>query len=476
MWESDSFELGGNTMNGRNKNVRGGAALILSMIFLMIFSSLAVAMLTMSSANIQAADKHRQANRALESAQSGLEVMNHWLDEVAMSGSITAAERFGQMTTFLANSDNVAINFSTTYDQDSQPVSTGVSDITINSSSNQSFSVTILPTGDLNIIQMDVTGFAGDNQRTIRVNYNFGTQAGGVFDYGIASRGPLSLSGNVELNGVNSAGEASIYLESTNENEALSIIGSSGIAGDVSIANPDAYVTLQGGQASIGGETGDDAMDHVTIDADTLEFPVPDPSYFEQYVENTFDPDVDDTSSNATYQNIRIPAGTNPTFSGNVTLNGIVYIESPNHVTFTGGVSITGIIVGDGNLNDNSGTNQIRFLGNVTSYPVSDLSDDFGALKNETGTFLIAPGFSVEFGGGFDTLNGAIAANGISFSGNAGGTVAGTVLNYSDTPMTVSGNADIFFDLSGNNNQSPSGFSSEIVLSYNTSSYTELAP
>ena len=37
---------------------------------------------------------------------------------------------------------------------------------------------------------------------TIRSAYAFGTRANNVFDFGVASRGPVSLSGNVELEGV----------------------------------------------------------------------------------------------------------------------------------------------------------------------------------------------------------------------------------------------------------------------------------
>jgi len=275
-----------------------------------------------------------------------------------------------------------------------------------------------------------------------------------VFDYGVATRGPLELLGNIAMDGTNVVVEGDVYIESNNQNEALSIIGNSQIVGDVFITNPDGYVTLQGGQAGIGGETGDDALNHVSVGVSPIEFPVPNPNYFEHYVQNTFDPAVDDTTLDNTYENIRIPGGTNPTFSGSTTLNGIVFIESPNIVTFTGNVDITGIIVGDGGMCDNSGTNQIIFLGNISNSPVSDLPDEpqFDQLRDETGTFLIAPGFSASFGGSFDTLNGTIAANGINFFGNAGGTINGSIINYSDTPMTLSSNSDLFLYSSGFNN------------------------
>ncbi len=50
-----------------------GAALILAIIFMSMFSALALAMTQMSTMNVQVAQNHKVANRALSAAQSGLE-------------------------------------------------------------------------------------------------------------------------------------------------------------------------------------------------------------------------------------------------------------------------------------------------------------------------------------------------------------------------------------------------------------------
>jgi len=50
-----------------------GAALIISMIFVLIFSALAVSMATMSGTNAQLASNQHKVNDALSAAQSGLE-------------------------------------------------------------------------------------------------------------------------------------------------------------------------------------------------------------------------------------------------------------------------------------------------------------------------------------------------------------------------------------------------------------------
>jgi len=460
-----------------------GAVMIICLIFLCIFSALAISMSSFSDSNVQIADNQLKANRALESAHSGLEVMRFWLGRVYMPGTTTPEDRFTVLANFIQDDLQGIENIPVVVDAGCIELGSQTNPVTLETAPSRSFAATIQPTANVDVLQMDITGSALDLQKTIRVNYNFGTRAHTVFDFGVATKGPLQLQGNIDMDGANVELDAGVYIESDNDANALSIIGNSSIAGDVSITNPGATVDLQGGKASIGGETGQDAIDnHVTTGVPPTEFPVPMPEYFEHYVQNIFDPNTD-TTTDMVLENIRIPASTtNPPepiiFSGNTTLIGILFIETPNIVTFTGNCDITGIIVGDGDLADNSATNQIIFLGNVTSYPVSDLPEDdpdFDQLRDETGTFLMAPGFSASFGGSFETLNGAIAANGIEFFGNAGGTIDGSILNYSGNPMTLSGNSDLFFNRSGGS-EVPAGFGPELILYYVADSYSEVVP
>ena len=139
-------------------------------------------------------------------------------------------------------------------------------------------------------------------------------------------------------------------------------------------------------------------------------------------------------------------------------------------------MNITGIIVTDGDPTDNSGTSQLSFTGNVIGYPMSQLPQEpqFEGLHEKTGTFILAPGFHLGFGGSFSMLSGAIAGNGIELWGNAGGTINGSIINYSSTPMMLSGNADLFFNRSGLD-EVPAGFVPRIVMVYDPSSYVESA-
>ncbi len=452
---------------------RTGAALIISMIFVVIFSIMAVSMTTISGMNVQIAENQLKADSARACAESGLEVVRYWLSRVSISGTTPANERLDQIVSSLQSelsSDSVS-NITMLYDS---PTLT-VPSVTLDSVTGRSFSA-VLTQIDNDTVQVDVTGMYGSTTLTIRVNYVFGTRAHTVFDFGVASKGPLSLTGNVELDGVNVSVESSVYIESEDSLLALSITGNSQIAGDVSIVNSNAYVDLQGGQAGIGGETGQDAIDnHVSFDVPPTEFPEPDPAYFESFVTGVVDSNTD-TSATATFENVRILAETNPTFSGNVTLKGVIFVETPNIVVFTGTTDVIGIVVGDGDWTDNSGANQISFTGNVVSLPVTELPDEeqFADIRDETGTFVMAPGFQLSFGGNFDALSGAIAGNGIEFFGNAGGIVNGSIINYSNEAMTITGNSDLYFNRTGVD-EVPAGFVPEIVLEYDPGSYCEMA-
>jgi hypothetical protein len=341
----------------------------------------------------------------------------------------------------------------------------------LNSDGDNSFYARITPDGIDGAI-ISVTGVAGQVDRTIGGDFNYGVRKNSVFDYGVASKGSVQTS-NISLDGTTLRVEADMYIESLSADQAL-YLANSQIAGDVEIVNPDGYVTMTGA-SSIGGETGINAMDHVEVGVDPTEFPYPNSTHFEQYATGGT---VDSTnlatySSNATLTNMTIAAGTNPTFDGQTIINGVLYIEQPNVVTIAGGVTVNGLIVGDGNVNDNSGTNQIIFEGTVDSSSVASLdASTYGNLVNETGTFIMAPGFSVAMGGNFGTLNGCIACNGFTTYGNAQGTIGGSIINYSPEVMTLGGK-DLYFNRSGIT-EIPAGFVPEIVIYYDPSSYEEV--
>jgi len=455
----------------RSPNNRG-AALILSMIFVLVFSALAVSLATISGTNVQIANNQHKINSAFGSAESGLEIMRYWLNRVFIPNSTAPSAIFSTIAASLQNdlTINAITNITANYDGSTITIPF----VTLVSVDNTSFAASLRQL-DNDTVQLDVTGTNGQIRRTIRVNYDIEPYRSPIFDYGLATKGPLHINGNPSLTGINDPCEADVYIESQNDNLALIIKGNSDISGDISIVNPNAYVKLQG-NISIGGETGQAAIDnHIFIGVGSTEFPTPSPEHFRDYATGDIIDSSTNTHGNMTITNAVVLAGTNPTFSGNVEINGIMFIESPNKVKFAGNLTITGLIVADGEPYSPSSENELTFAGNVHTYPVSQLPEEpeFLALRQETGSLILAPGFSASFGGNFSTLEGTIAVSGAEFSGNANGTIKGTVINYADTPMVLKGNVNLHFDRSANV-QIPAGFDTTRVLEYDPSSYSEV--
>ena len=449
---------------------RKGAVLVISMIFVLLFSALGVSMATMSGTNSQLAWNQQQGGRALASAHSGLDVVRYHIQDITVSASVAPADRLQAVASSLQTKLTTAgvTNVSVSYNDATKTIT--IPSVTLDSQLSQNFTATLSFGADSDTVILTVTGNSHQMNKQVAVSYAFSTIGNPIFDYGIATKGPLDMQGNVDIDGFNENIEASVYIESLASIFALDMTGKSSIAGDVSIANPGAVVDIAN-SSSVHGESGEDALEYVTVGADMCDFPAPNPTEFECYIQSTFQPG--DPTTNVTLTNIEIPANTNPSFSGHAIIRGIMYVRSPNTVTFTGNAEIHGLILAEGDWENPVEGCYLNFGGTVDSYDVSTLPQgEFGTLTEQTGTFLLAPGFSVSFNGNFDVLNGVIAASGIEFLGNAGGIINGSVINYSDTCMTLAGNTDLVFNRSGMQ-EIPAGFEPTKILTCISDSYSE---
>jgi len=449
---------------------RKGIVLIVAMIFTLIFSALAVSMATMSGTNVQIASNHHKVNCALGSAASGLEVERHWLSTIAMPSSTPPANYFSTIVSNLQSNMDANSISNITLENDGT-----ILPVTLDSSTGQTFcgQMNIYPSNP-NILQVFSTGGDGQITRTIKVEFDIEPYKHPIFNYGLATKGPLNYTGNPTTTGVNSNWEADIYIESTGSDTALSVAGNTNFDGNIMIGNPDAEASF-GGDILIDGDHGQAAIDnHVFVGVDPVDFPEPDTACFGPYATG----DVIDSSTDlGTYTNIlvncSIAAGTNPTFPKSVIIQGILLIESPNVVTFTRNVALQGIIVGEGDVEADPATDRIDVLGNFASgsYPAGV---EFDAIRSEVGSSIVAPGFAMSFQGNFSTLEGIVAVSGVHFSGNVNAQIKGTIMNYSDDPMVIEGNATMNFDREATT-KVPAGFDTLRVLTYNPSSYDEFA-
>ena len=448
---------------------REGAVLIIAMIFVLIFSALAVSMATMSSANAQLASNHHKVGCALGSAASGLEVQRHWLTPVTMPSSTPTANYFSTIISTMQ------------YDLDANSISNitlendgSILPVSLDSVTGQTFAGQ-MRISDSNSSVLEIFSTGGDAQitRTIKVEFDIEPYKWPIFNYGLATKGPLNYTGNPRMIAVNSAWEADLYVESASSAIALTVGGNTNFDGEVMIGNAAANANFAGA-VQIAGDTGQSAIDnHVFIGVDPVVFPEPDTARFGTYATGDVIDSSTDLSSSNILVNCSIAAGTNPVFPKSVILQGILLIESPNVVTFTRNVALQGIIVGEGDVTANPVTDRIDILGNFASGPYP-WGAEFDAIRSEVGSSIVAPGFAMSFQGNFSTLEGVVAVSGVHFSGNVAAQIKGTIINYSDDPMVIEGNATMNFDRQAST-KVPAGFDTHRVLTYKPSSYDEFA-
>ncbi len=453
------------------QRIRKGSALLLSIIILAVLSSWAVFICSVSGTNLQIAENQRKGDSARASAESGLEITRYWLSKVMMPSSTVPSVYLATVVADLQRQFTAKGISNISIDSDGT-----IQAVTLDSAAGRSFSgkLSIKLSIDPNkptVLQLYVTGSSGEVARKIGVSYGIESYEFPIFDFGLATKGALHFPGNPTVRGATSSWEADIYIESSGDLIAAYSSGNVNFDGDISIGNPLANVDFQSA-IQIAGEHGQPALDnHVFIGADPVEFPVPETAPFRPYATGDVIDSGTDVSSSMTLTNVVIEAGTNPTFSGNVIIEGILFIEQPNIVTFDRNVQLNGMVIGDGDVGA-VGQNSVTFRGNFAtgSFPEGI---QFDQIRSEAGTSILAPGFSTSFEGNFSTLDGVVAVSGVTFSGNVNAEIKGTIINYSETPLTVYGNTTMVFDRSGST-KVPAGFDLWRVLNYNPSSYTEV--
>ena len=160
-----------------------GAVLIISMIFVLIFSALAVSMATMSSTNVQLASNQHKVGSALASTESGLETMRFWLNNVQFPSSTPTSNYFGTIVSNLQTdlSANSITNV-TVYNNGTIPP------VPLDSATGQAFEGEILiDPNNPDILQLSSIGGA-DITRTIRVQYDIQPYEYPIFDFGMATK------------------------------------------------------------------------------------------------------------------------------------------------------------------------------------------------------------------------------------------------------------------------------------------------
>jgi hypothetical protein len=441
-----------------------GSALLIALIFLVLFASMAVAIAASSDVNISIARNRIEAHQAGALAEGGILLAMRTLAGAPVPGTNgvedlhqTIASRLSEVwnnSTMLdaaaitSNSEGVYIPAITLVHPDGR---NGTVELAFQSDGG----ATALPA-----VTVESTGRFGNAVRHVSCRMTTLDGWSLISRYGVAARSAIQMTGDARIEGANDPQEGSILSATYVEMEAITLKGGVYVSGDVAVCNPDATISKTGKVCVDGSEI---------YGAVEVPWPETDPALFEPFATNVL---TTPPGPGTVLSNIRIPANTNPTFNSDVVINGIVYIESPNNVKFNAGVSLTGLIVTE--KADSLTGNSITFAGHTSVLGVENLpaGSEYDGLRNLGGSFLLAEGFAAKFTGSFTTLNGSMVASAFEFSGNAGGTICGTVVNLSDSYFSVKGTVGLTFDHDGAHSN-PAGIVRPYVLVWVPGSYEE---
>ena len=429
------------TRSSSISTVRRGIVSVLALQFLVLFMVLGVAFVSATNFQTQKSKNHRAAARARLAAESGMMIMLRPLRglqrDASADDSTLLNELYTKLTTELsAVSESTVANWA--------PAMNGTAiEIPAMQLPSGQFSAWLTPVQveGQGGVRLTVTGTADGISRQVSMDLAQFPSRSRMFNYSVGTCGSIIVSGNSMVGG-SSEETTAMVLSMSSDIPAIQVSGSGEIGGEL-------YVT---------GAT-EDYIDLGGASAESVSFGVQDPipptvdvSPFVPLAVNEYGVSGTSTVGSSTvYTNVRIPAGTNPTFSGDTVINGVIYIEAPNNVKFSGGTVINGIIVTEEDSFQDIANCQIEFRGSVTAPGVDALPDgdaQFTEIKKYTGTVILAPGFALDFAGNMAAVSGVIAADQISFSGNTeiSGPVTGAIIGLKDYPMVFSGSSEIRMD------------------------------
>lgn len=189
---------------------RQGTVLLVSMIFIVVFSALAVSMAALSGTNIQLASNQRKVNYALLAAQSGLECGKYIISTTSLPSTgrnyVSDAEAQDVWNKLCLRLQNAALDGQAVQSpiRFTDPLGGGDQIITSSlnfGSVNTAFTLKFYRyDSDPRTIKLQATGTASQVTRQVSIDLNV-TKDSKVLSYAIASRGRMWLTGSTTIHG-----------------------------------------------------------------------------------------------------------------------------------------------------------------------------------------------------------------------------------------------------------------------------------
>ena len=424
---------------------------MLAMMFLVLFGALAIGFYSSVNTSVQIAGNEGDARKALLAAESGMTYVQLLLSKVLIRRGTPENQVWGQVVPQVVGQvQGKDVLKSGTVEEGPQHLA--LNDLVLPDGFR--FSARLHMDGPNVVAQVTGNGGKATSRRAIRMTFSLDGRPPPIFKYGVASRGPISMNSNARITGVGPDNwTLGSVLTTTPRVPAVSLDSNASISGDVSFTSkrPDALRIT--GNSTIAGESprSPEFAEHLHYGVDPPEFPEIDTDGFKPYAGNVAYGGVIISQPNRKYdsgllRNVLIKANTNPEFSSNIKLEGVIYIETPNKVTFSSNTTIRGAIVVQNNPTGDSSTNLIEMSSNVRIYPIETLpANPFypPSLRALTGSAILAPKFNLHLNSNFGSVGGVIVADKMHFDSNAHGVIKGTLMNLADTSVQMNSNSSI---------------------------------
>jgi Tfp pilus assembly protein PilX len=437
-------------LNGLVRRRRRGSTALLAMVFLVLFGTLAVGMYTTSRVSVDIAANERRGYESQLAAESGLAFFKYEIaqidippntDTTAIANIIETGLRArleGKPNlggrAIVRSGNTIAV----------PAVQTGPNARAWATITWQDPQLMVTVGGDTAAPSAPIpTGASSAAVRGVQLAFVNEPQHSEVFDYGIAGAGPITVKKSVTTKILaNPAGTAGMMSASAS---AISITTGSGqIDGNLAVVANKSQISLGGGAINGESDPAKIMAEHVKVIPPPT-FPVGDTSPFKPLAVNTW------VAGLPLQKNIRVPAGSNPTFNGGDVVQGILYIESPNNVKFAGDATVQGIIVFE---DKNSPVlNSLDFKGNVQASKIPNTSEFDAVRAASVGLSILAPTASVLMSGSVDgTIEGSMIASQVNLGGSADLYFQhGTIVALGSTVMNMSGKIVSFTGNGGDN-------------------------
>jgi hypothetical protein len=457
-------------------HARGGYAALLSMLFLVLFSTLAIGFYSSTGTAVATAENDRRVAMAQQAAESGMDLMRYELAHVMIPVGTPPSQVISVLATQLGANMNATRNMGTDTVGFSNNViyipSAAGHSIPLDSGGQQRFAITITAWGSDIVVKstgtFNTSTSANKVARSITMDFTCKPIPTESFDYGIASKGQITVSKGSVGPASGAANDVGALMSDQTTAGAITMAGGS-VSGDLNLlAGATANITA----GSVAGVTDIPTIQsqHVHVVSDPT-FPTVDTTVYAPYATNNY------AAGAPVQQNIVIPPGTNPRFNAGDEVDGIMYVKSPNTVTFRGNFKLNGFIVFENA--GSSATNTLDFRGSVIVSPLP-AGSQFDAMRSVIGVAVLAPTTAVSMSGSADSsIKGNVIAGSFAYNGSSTLYVDhGTLmaLNTGANAVVVNTTKSILFTATGETNQPSTGMVYPSYFSPKPSTYQEILP